>query len=873
MYFNLTDYQDSTATTATALIREGFEDHRTRSNPRSLTITLAAPTASGKTVMAASIIERLIHGDDTAPADPHTVVLWFSSSPTLNAQSRGKIQIAADLVSPDKHVDIDNSFDEPKLAGGAIYYLNHQKFSSNLMKKADGQRRNTLWDIITATLNEPDTNVLFLVDEAHEGMGESKDADPSKTYTYLQQLIAGDEDSGRAGMPVILGLSATPDRFEKKVASILPRRTAEVLEVTPQQVRDSGLLKEQIRLTMRDEDEKDTSDTQFLRQAVRSVREYETHWQQFASKNPGYPEVRPLLLVQMPNSPAKTLSDETIRVIHEEWPDLPAGGVRHAMTIDGGHGTLEAGGLSIKRIEPQDVQDDPVCRVLLAKTGVTTGWDCPRAEVLFSYRGTKDHTVIAQLIGRMVRTPLAQRIDGDEWLNTVACYLPSFDQETVGEVVNRLADPSVGGVGGIEVTTETVDVDWNTLKSVRASEARDVLLSLPRQAVTDLVSKPMTRLMRSAFALSDAGVSGDHVSDSTAAMAKRIVDRYHAEREALEDAADDIETVSLKTLTVRAFEKAGTGVEGSVTVRADWRTIEDAFKGTLATFGGSDGKEARKQALQTLSELEDADGEKIGISRAKALIVAISRDAEWVAEYLEAADKRASKLFEDQAGEIADLSDAETQAALYRLRDASREPVDAPFAPFPEHFRPVSSAKIRTETPSDGKRRSVREEIPTWPKHIIAAEDGSYPTTLNGWEVDVARTELARDSVVAWYRNPSRGPQALSIPYRIAEGWKPLHPDFIFFVDQGGTLKPAIVDPHLKSDDSLPKLRGLADYAEAHGDQFTRIWSLIKEGTQMRYLDLKDERVRKAVRDDDGADVTAVFRDFGRNYQVRDLDT
>lgn len=870
MYFNLTDYQDSKATEAVALIREGFDDHRTRPNPRPLTITLAAPTASGKTVMAASIIERLLHGDDTAPADPHTVVLWFSSSPTLNAQSRAKIEIAADLVGSDKHVDIDNSFDEPKLAGGAIYYFNHQKFSSNLMKKSDGQRRNTLWDIITATLNDRDTNVLFLVDEAHEGMGESKDADTSKTSTYLQRLIVGDEGTGRPGMPVILGLSATPNRFEKKMASILPRRTAEVLEVTPQQVRDSGLLKEQIAIKMRVGKDKDTSDTQFLRQAVRSVRKYETHWHQFANNNSGYPEVRPLLLVQMPNTPSKTLSDETIKVIREEWPDLPSGSVRHAMTVDGGHGALEAGGLSIKRIEPQDVQDDPACRVLLAKTGVTTGWDCPRAEVLFSYRGTKDDTVIAQLIGRMVRTPLAHRIDGDEWLNTVACYLPSFHEDTVAQVVDRLADPSVGGLGGIEVTTETVDVDWNPLESVRAGEARDVLMSLPRQAVTDLVSKPMTRLMRSAIELSNAGIPGSHVRDSTTAMAKRIVDRYHADREALENAADDIETASLKTLTVRAFEKAETGVEGSETVRADRRTIEDAFKGTTAPLGGPDGKDAIKQALKTLSELDDADEEQIGVRRAKALIVAISRDAEWVAEYLEAADKRASKLFEDYAGDIADLPH-EKAAALYRLRDSSRDPVDAPFASFPEHFKPVSSATIRTETANGGKRRAVREEISTWPKHITAAEDGLYPAKLNGWEVDIARTELAKDSVVAWYRNPSRGPQALSIPYRIAEGWRPLYPDFIFFVDQGGTLKPAILDPHLKSDDSLPKLRGLADYTEAHGDQFTRIWSLIKEGAQMRYLDLKEEHVRKAVREDD-ADVTAVFRDFGRNYQVRDLD-
>ena len=47
---------------------------------------------------------------------------------------------------------------------------------------------------------------------------------------------------------------------------------------------------------------------------------------------------------------------------------------------------------------------------VLFKEALTTGWDCPRAEVMFSQRVAGDHTYIAQLIGRMVRTPLARRI-------------------------------------------------------------------------------------------------------------------------------------------------------------------------------------------------------------------------------------------------------------------------------------------------------------------------------------------------------------------------------------------------------------------------------------------------------------------------------
>ena len=44
-------------------------------------------------------------------------------------------------------------------------------------------------------------------------------------------------------------------------------------------------------------------------------------------------------------------------------------------------------------------------RVLFAKDAISTGWDCPRAEVLVSFRPAEDETRITQLLGRMVRTP------------------------------------------------------------------------------------------------------------------------------------------------------------------------------------------------------------------------------------------------------------------------------------------------------------------------------------------------------------------------------------------------------------------------------------------------------------------------------------
>ena len=57
-----------------------------------------------------------------------------------------------------------------------------------------------------------------------------------------------------------------------------------------------------------------------------------------------------------------------------------------------------------------------------------------------------------------------------------------------------------------------------------------------------------------------------------------------------------------------------------------------------------------------------------------------------------------------------------------------------------------------------------------------------------------------------------------------------------------------IVDPHgTQFSDALPKLQGLACYAETHATIFRRIDAVAKVGDKLRVLDLTDSTVRKEV--------------------------
>ena len=135
--------------------------------------------------------------------------------------------------------------------------------------------------------------------------------------------------------------------------------------------------------------------------------------------------------------------------------------------------------------------------------------------------------------------------------------------------------------------------------------------------------------------------------------------------------------------------------------------------------------------------------------------------------------------------------------------------------------------------------------------------DGNFPVaSLNEWETHVLDKEIARDGFTAWYRNPARpSGDALTIAYGNAQGhWRRMCPDFILFHAVGKNIEASIVDPHGPHlADALPKLRGLADFAEGHGDFFYRIESIARMANgALRVLDLTDPNVREAVNSHNG---------------------
>ena len=100
-------------------------------------------------------------------------------------------------------------------------------------------------------------------------------------------------------------------------------------------------------------------------------------------------------------------------------------------------------GLTVPYCQPSAINDDRHIKVVFFKEALSTGWDCPRAECMMSFRVARDATYIAQLLGRMIRTPRGERVEVDETLNYVHLYLPNFDKDTVKHVVDKLNEEEI----------------------------------------------------------------------------------------------------------------------------------------------------------------------------------------------------------------------------------------------------------------------------------------------------------------------------------------------------------------------------------------------------------------------------------------------
>ena len=792
---------------------------------------LAAPTGSGKTVIAAAVIEALIEGSyeyDTAP-DPDAAILWVTDLPSLSYQTRLRLLEATDL-DPSRIESITNTFTQnhSQLEAGQVYFLHRQLLGKN--KKLSGTGESlSFWQVLKDSISSGLHLYLFL-DEAHRGLNEKGFGKASKDdETIYAQIIDGED--GNSPVPVVVGISATPQRFLNAMANRRNRISIPPVTVSPADVQASGLLKDDIIL--RAPIKSTAASHIYLSDACAALKDSTSRWAGWCALNHVDPPVEPLMVVQVPDKVSDSALDQLTRDIRSLLQDLKSDAFGH---VFGDHTDRFVGGIEVPFVSPERVEYQRNVKVLFAKEAISTGWDCPRAEVIFSMRPHKDVTYITQLLGRMVRTPLAMRTD-DETLNAVRCYLPEFDERSVKQVVGYLTSEESADWSGIStesgrnIIIDPIDVVWDHSLGI------------------DKAFESVPKVVESHHPLNEI----EAVLSFTALLAKQEID-LAAQKEAYKkllqeirngiaiysqeyaDACESVRTVSSKEYHL-TYLKEDSVTDSLFTQAADAFAVKNARKRADSIF---------TEALTNKFFASERGAHKSDLETNIVIAAAAS-----VPEIVE----RVKKTAMDE---------------LNRLMQFYRSSVDELPEPARASFASVLSA--------NGINRVVNLHIPevgiqdkSHDKYVIHAL--SDPETKFAWvktdsaaERKVIDRELKRCK--AFYRNPSSGTgeHVLSVVYQHPNGGhRTLHPDFIFFENYEGRVYPSIIDPHwtLASDEALAKLRGLVRYAQQFGAYFARIWSV--NGDATRYLDLLNTATRNAILDD-SAKIDAIFKVHGKDY-------
>ncbi len=831
-------------------------------------VCLSSVTGSGKTVMCAAVIEALFFGNDELglSPDPHACVLWVSDSPSLNGQTHARFAECADKLADwiaDRRCleDVSNNFcaGHEMLEPGHVYFLSKDLLGSKnrLVRGGEDNSGRVFWDVLDRTIRDPSVNLYLFIDEAHRGF-DSKRAAGGNADTIFGYLVNGYE--GRAPAPMVVGVSATPERFEARMEAMEDRDRKASVRVSPIDVQESGLVKDTIELRVPDDD--DPVEHQYLTMAAERFRLAQERWETYCVAE-DEPRVSPLLIVQVKNAINGEGLADLCEQICQAVPGLDRS--RSFANVFGEHADIVAGRFLVPYIAPELVQQERHVQVLFAKTAVSNGWDCPRAEVIFSQRPYNDPTVIAQLIGRMVRTPLARRIDSDDMLNAIACYLPQFNPESTKGVVDYLTGKTdeMGGVGrpavqvapvtvaaAVPRTQEEYEIAWNLWK--RAEDAlRAPAMTVARENRGEEVGAPgyQPPLIEGfespdpieqvpLFSQEETGApllpSREHgVSFVDKEPPRPPCERDHSfSREEYAGIQRAFSSIPCRRAPRKArnefkalLDSATLFVESGVDVNAATEVNELFSKeldGCLIA--------CEDDVIATRAEIETTNTRVIRIDKRHGDEVtetgeAVEVDDDGIAKAAREADVRfggkeltnayrrrlmgngvaarernlrlACAAKTPQVVERLTVWAKELRRTLFDRHNSSYDFMDERYQ---QRYRTLESetASRLTTKMIWPDMMSLPRSSQRYPRHIVQEADGLCPLRLNPLEDLVVRRELDRDRTVAFYRNPSNcSQQVFSFPYRMPDGIHSCNPDFIFFVrDRKGEIRPTIVDPH-----------------------------------------------------------------------------
>lgn len=360
-----------------------------------------SPTGSGKTLMMAEFLKRLI---DSRIDGKKFSFIWIAVN-KLHDQSRNSLKKYYDQFGIGLKCSYFEDLDERKISENEILFLNWasiNKGEKGIITRAN-ERDNNLSNVVARTKDEGRLVVLVIDESHHTAKGE-------ESKSVINEIAP----------KVTIEVSATPQISDAN----------RIVEVDRVAVRDQEMIKKEVvvnegfenyEIDKRKNDE--TADGIVLKAALKKRLELQKQFESLESS------VNPLLLIQLPDT-RQGISDKKTEVL--------------ALLKKFGY-TTENGKLAIylsekdSKINLENIEkNENEVEIMIFKQAIALGWDCPRAHIIVLFRQWKEETLVfsLQTLGRIMRMP-EQKHYSISGLNTAYLYTSLSDIHT--RVANDIA--------------------------------------------------------------------------------------------------------------------------------------------------------------------------------------------------------------------------------------------------------------------------------------------------------------------------------------------------------------------------------------------------------------------------------------------------
>ena len=326
-----------------------------------------SPTGSGKTLMMAEFLKRLI---DSRIDGKMFSFIWIAVN-KLHDQSRNSLKKYYDQFGVGLKCSYFEDLYERKISENEILFLNWASINKkgNIYVRQN-ERDNNLSNIVARTKDEGRI-IILVIDESH------RNAETEKSKELIEDI----------GPKITIEVSATPQL----------KGVFRGVEVELKDAKDEGMIKKEIVINPGFESYKldkeladKTADEIVVEAGLKKRKELAKLYEAEESN------ANPLMLIQIPDN-RKGLIDKKDAVVQ----------------LLGKYGiTTENGRLAIylsdkdSKINLENIEkNENEVEVMIFKQAIAVGWDCPRAAILVLFREWRSMVFSIQTIGRIMRMP------------------------------------------------------------------------------------------------------------------------------------------------------------------------------------------------------------------------------------------------------------------------------------------------------------------------------------------------------------------------------------------------------------------------------------------------------------------------------------